>query len=1185
MSRTWTDHQLDAITARGGSIIVSAAAGSGKTAVLVERCIRLLTDPDPAQRVDADRLLVVTFTRAAAAEMKERLSGAIADLIRKTRDNADLIRQQRLLQKAKICTIDSYCTSLVKEFFYILDVDRGVRVADDGELNVLRADAMRLTMDSLYGEENNVFLRIVDTFASPKDDARLEANILKLYDFVRSHPFPEKWMEEKLAYYTDFTNPSDSVWGRIMRDYTVDALGFMEGLYDRGCAMISADEKLLAANAALFESDRVFLERLREAVEREVWDEIRLTLASFFKGRFNTPRGYAANPLKIAAASARESFKKTVIELTDIYAMEEAMCLYDIELLKGFTEQVFRAVRLFSENYDAVKSERGVADYPDLEHWAIRLLVDPDTLQPTPLAREISARYDYVMVDEYQDANETQEYLYKALSHDEENLFVVGDVKQSIYAFRHAMPELFLHRKRRATLYDRQHPVFPAKIILEKNFRSEASVLAAVNDIFTKLMSPSVGDIEYNEEERLYPGSPYDPPTEAPMELNVIDKKSVAEEDGLIAEARFVAERILRMIAEGFLVKDKDSDRYRPAQFGDFAVLLRNFNPTAPTYAEVLSQYGIPVNTASDDGFLCAREIMVMTNLLRVINNPALDIEMLSTVMCPVFAFSEDDLARIRIGKRHSSLYAAIIADAANGNEKSRHFLDELSYYRGLSVTVPLSALIRAIYDRSSFMDIMSAIDPTAVGRDNLRMLLDYARSFEQATHRGLSAFISYLDRLGESGSDLPAAKRSHGAGMCGVRLMSIHKSKGLEFPVCIIANLNHRFVSSATEAVLLHPRYGYAQKRVDPVLSASYNTMPRKALSIEISRAEKSEELRVLYVGLTRARQKLILCTTPQYGAAAYLAGISKKLAGERVISPYVVRSASSLSDWLTMCAMLHPDGAPLREYAAMEVDCSRESDYRMECHVIGDTDEVGDEAQPSADAVPVEADAALIDLLRRQADYRYPYEGLSALPVKVAASNLAHRYAAAAPQRYLNRPAFLADEQLNAAEKGTALHAFMQFADFAAARQDIAAELERLVAGGYLTRQQADSIDLSRADAFIHSPLISRALKASAVYKEYRFNVKIPARLVDPDVDERFAQEEIILQGAVDLAFVEDGALVIVDYKTDHVKEPSMLRGMYASQLELYRDAMTRCLGLPVKECLIYSVRHSAEVEVYRA
>ena len=1178
MKREWTENQKDAITARGGSVIVSAAAGSGKTAVLVERCMRLLTDPDPAVRVDADRLLVVTYTRAAAAELRERLSTAIGDMIRSTPDNADLVRQQRLLAKAHISTVDSFCSSLVREHFFMLDIDRDFRVGDDGELSVLQADAMRMTLDMMYAERDSRFYQIVETFATAKDDSRLENNILTLYNFVRSHPFPQKWMQERLSDYEGFTDASGSVWGRIIRGYTADALGYIEGLYDRGYEAASADEKLYKAVGGLFEGDRVFLEKLRAAVEREHWDEICEALGSFVPGRFGTPRGYGDNPLKITAAAARSAFRKTVEELGKIYAQTEDMCLYDIELLKGYTEQIFRAVTLFGENYAALKRERGLADYPDLEHWAIDLLIDPDTMRRTAVAEEAASRFDYIMVDEYQDANETQDTIFKALSRDESNLFVVGDVKQSIYGFRHAMPELFQRRKNNAALYDREQPVFPAKIILEKNFRSEAGVLASINYIFRALMSPSVGDIEYNEEEQLYPGASYGPPTSAPMEFDLIDRKSVGEDDALLNEALFIADRIHRMVAEGYPVKDGDG--YRPAEYRDFAVLLRSYSATAPTYAEVLSKCGIAVSTMSEGGFLGAREIMLMTNLLRVINNPALDIEMLSTVMSPVFGFNEDDMARVRVGKPKGSLYSAIIADAGLGNIRSRAFLDELAYYRGLSATVPLSKLINTIYARSSYMDIMTAVDRTDVARNNLRLLLDYARSFEQNTHKGLSAFIGYLDRLVENGSDLGAAQRDKGVSDAGVRVMSIHSSKGLEFPVCIIANTDRRFVSEASKAVLLHPRYGYAQKRYDPVLSASYNTMPRRALALEISRDEKSEELRVLYVALTRAKQKLIVVSSPKSGAASYLGGISKKLAGEREISPYVVRSAGSISDWLTMCAMLHPDGEPLREFAEMEVEYEHESDFRMDCNII--TSLYGaDEAQAEEAADDKRINTAVIDELKKHAAFEYPYDGLRKLPVKVAASTLAHKQSDAG-ERYLDRPAFLSGSKLNSAEKGTALHTFMQFADFAAARGDIGAEISRLTEEGYLTQAQADSIDTARASAFVNSRLADRVMNAERVYKEYRFTVRIPAARVNPDIGERFGDESVILQGAVDLAFVEDGALVIVDYKTDRVKRPGELIGRYATQLELYREALTQCLGLPVKECIIYSVRHGAEVKV---
>lgn len=1177
MARNWTEHQLDAITARGGSVIVSAAAGSGKTAVLVERVIRLITDPENG--ADADRLLVVTYTRKAAAELKSRLKDALSDCIRKDPSNAFLLRQQSLLSKAHISTVDAFCMSLCREYFYLLDIDRNIRIADDGELSVLRADAMRLALDTLYTEGDPRFHRLVETFASARDDSRLEDNIYRLYDFLRSHPFPKRWMGEKLSYYTDFKNASDSVWGRIIGEYTREAADYLRQLYERGADAVMLDEKLSEKLLPLFDGYRVFLERLDEAIGKESWDRIRGVLLTFEPGKLNTPRGYKDNPLKIAAASARDVFKDTVKTLQKLYAQEEAMCLYDIERLKDYAEQLFKAVSAFGEHFSILKKERGVADYADIEHWVLSLLIDSESLAPTPTAGEIASRFDCIMVDEYQDANEVQDTIFNTISRGGENLFVVGDVKQSIYGFRQAMPELFLKRKNESHPYDREDPLFPAKIILEKNFRSDGAVLSAVNFFFEKLMSPAVGDIDYNEEERLFAGASYEPQTEPAVELDVIDKEGVGEEDAAVAEARFIAERILQLVADGYPVKDGDG--YRPAAFGDFAVLMRNLSSYGAVYREVFELYGIHARSESRAGFLGAREIMLMTNFLRVINNPALDIELLCVLMCPVFAFDEDDLTRIRVGMRRGSLYAALTLDAQKGDSKSRAFLDELSYYRSLSATAPLYRLITVIYERSSFLPLMTASDSSGTAANNLRLLLDYARSFEENTHRGLDAFIAYLDRLTEDGSDLPSAVKDDG-GDFGVELMTVHSSKGLEFPVCFIANTARRFVSDTTKAVLLHSKYGYAQKLYDPVLSAGFNTMPRTALSMEIERDEMSEELRILYVAMTRAKQKLIMVSTPQYGAAKHIENIARKLSGPREISPFAVRSAATLSDWLVMCALLHPDGEPLRAYAASEVDHEPESDFAFTCRVIDtpfDTDEE-DEAAAAPAALPV--DGSVAEELRKHADFHYPYEGLDRLPVKVAASALAHRFTEEVFDRHLDRPAFLSDETLTSAEKGTALHAFMQFADFAAAREDIGAEIDRLVDGGFLTPQQAESVDLDRAKRFIDSELVTRCLGSPAVYKEYRFNVKISAGAVDPELDERFKEEKIILQGAVDLAFVEDGALVIVDYKTDRVKRPEELADRYATQLLLYRDALTECLGLPVKECLIYSIRHSAEVGI---
>lgn len=1180
MPRTWTTNQLSAITAHGGSIIVSAAAGSGKTTVLIERVIRMITDSDPERRVDVDRLLIVTYTRAAAAELRTRLFTALSDCIRENPSDAGLVRQQALLSKANISTVDSFCSSLAREYFYELDIDRQYRIGDSGELSVLRADAMRLTLDSLYTEGDPRFYVLVETFASSKSDTALEENINRLYDFIMSHPFPNRWLDEKLAYFDNFTDASTSVWGKIIGDYTTDAIDYMESLWERGFNAISVEEELYKKASGLFQADRDFLDRLKDAVMRSNWDDIRTALLSFVPGRF-VVRGYSDHPLKREASAARDAFKDAVKKLQSLYAQDEDMCLYDIELLKDYAAQLFKAVRLFSENYSALKRDRNLADYADLEHWAVKLLVDEETMQRTPLAEEISRRFSEIMVDEFQDANETQDVIFRALSDDDRNLFVVGDVKQSIYAFRHAMPELFLRRKNNAVLYHPDSPAFPAKIILEQNFRSEASLLTAVNYFFQKLMSPSVGDIDYNEEERLYPGLDYAPPASPPIELELLDKEGIGEKETAVCEARFIAERIHQLIASGYPVKDGDS--YRSVDYGDIAILLRNMT-NAPKYIETLNLCGVRTQSKSGDSFLDSLEIMLISNLLRVISNPALDIELLGTLLSPVFGFDANDLARMRANSPRGSLYAALTLDAKSGNQKSISFLDELRCYRELSVTLPLHKLINTIYERSSFISVISALDNASSARNNLRVFLDYAKSFEQNTHKGLSAFINYLDRLKESRSDLQSAASEDHSGADAVTVMSMHSSKGLEFPVVILAELNHGFVSDTSKRVLLHPRYGYVQKRYDPTLSVSYNTMPYEALSLEIKRGELSEELRVLYVALTRARQKLIAVSTPTYGVQSYLKGMAKKLSGQSELTPYVVRSVNSMSDWLTMCALLHPDGAPLRELIDAEVDHEQNKAFDFDCHLI-DTpfDDLSAENKASENSTSVEANQNVIDELRRHAGFIYPFGDLRGIPVKVAASTLAHKQSVQHGDRYLARPAFLSNEKLTGAEKGTALHAFMQFADFAAAREDIQAQLSRLVDDGFITALQAESIDLDRAAQFIHSPLVTRCLNAEKVYKEYRFNVRIPAEMVTEKAENALHDETVILQGAVDLAFVEDGKLVIVDYKTDRVRDPEHLRDMYATQLMLYKEALTRCFGYPVKECTIYSVRHSCEVEVF--
>ncbi len=1170
--RQWTQHQTDAIEARGGSVIVSAAAGSGKTAVLTERVVRMITEDG----IDADRILVVTYTKAAAAEVRHRISEALAKLVRDDPDNPALLRQQALLTKAHISTVDSFFSSLVKEFFYILDIDRGFRIADAAELSVLKADAMNLTLDELYAEGDPAFLRLVDFFSSARDDKALCENIERIYDYTTTLAFENRWMDRMLSMYTDFDSVGGSVFGSIILDYLKDAVEYMKPLIESGLDKISYDENLSKKLTPVFEELEELTASLSEAIKDKSWDKAHRALTRFEP--LSLPRT-PNSPLKISAKSDRDACLDTIKELQDLFVQDEAACLYDIEILRDNIEQLFKTVRLFSKNYAAMKEQRNIADFSDLSHWTIRLVIDEKTLALTDTAREISERFEEILIDEFQDANDIQYTIFKAISKNDTNLFVVGDVKQSIYTFRQARPELFIRRKDESVLYDREAPRFPAKIILEKNFRSAEDILSASNFFFEKLMSRSVGDIDYNEEEMLYPGVSYPEAEEPRVELAVLNYKKMEEPDAIEAEANYIARRILELVHP----EDETKPRYR---YEDIAVLMRKERGITPIFAEVFRRYGISCETTKSGKFLDRIEIVLMINLLRVINNPALDIELLSVLMSPVFGFDEDDMARIRLNSPGTSLYAAVLKDQENGDEKSSRFVRELMHYRTLSLSVGLEQLIRVIYDRTAFSQIISAVSDSANPALNLRTLYDHIRSFEQNTKKGLSSFIAYIDRLTEQGSDLKGALSSDDSSKNAVTLMSIHSSKGLEFPVCFIANTCDAFISDTKEDVLLHPDFGVAMKKRDIALNITYNTMPRKALSLELKRAEKSEELRILYVGMTRAKEKLIMTSSYRF-PDHYLEKIASMLSSSETISPFVVRSANKSSDWILMCAMLHPDGEVLREVSSAWCSADRRASFPFDIRLIEEPLSDGEEIFEEGHAQDIEQERILppsvaVKMLKEHRDFVYPYEDVLSLPVKVAASQLAHKLSYPAFDRILATPAFLEKEKLTAAEKGTALHRFMQYADFSRARADISSEILRLTDEGYLTHVQAQSIDLERAAAFINSPLVDRCLKSEKVYKEYRFTVGIPAFFVRPEIPDEFKDEEIILQGAVDLAFVEDGRLIIVDYKTDRVKEASHLVDIYASQLLLYKKALEQCLEMPVSECKIYSVYLSKEISV---
>lgn len=1181
MSRNWTDNQRLAIKARGGSLLVSAAAGSGKTAVLVERVIQMVTDSE--NPVPIDRLLIVTYTRAAAAELKERIQKTLLSLISQSPDNPWYRRQLVHLSSAHISTVDSFCGDLVREFFQKLPVSGDYRIADNGELSLLKQEAIELTLDEFYAKRDIAFINLVEAFASTRDDSRLQGNILRLYEFLRSHPFGEKWLSEKLSYYSDCESVSESIWGRVVLDYTLSAVEYSISLTETSLKLLSLEPELYAKASDLFAKDLALFNKLKNLLLISDWNTVASFAHTFETGRLNA-RGFTDHPIKLRVSANRDIVKANVKTIRKLFLQSEDEILSDVSSQYNIVSEMFACVSTFERIYTELKLNKNVADFSDIEHYALQLLVSLDSqgnVRTTDIADVVSSRFDAVMVDEYQDANEVQDLIFNSVSCGGKNLFVVGDVKQSIYGFRQAMPEIFLNRKNSLPLYNEEEDEYPAKVILERNFRSRKEVTDFVNFTFRTLMSVQTGDLEYNDEEALVPQAPYNKAQTPCNELHLLDLDEIGDIDAAVAEARHIASVVLKMCKETCI---KDGEEERLVQFRDVAVLMRNMSRYADVYVNELRRCGVPAFCETSTGFLSLFEIKVAVNFLRVVDNPVQDIPLLSVMMSPVYGFTPDDIAQLRCDNKRIPLYLSVKNSAEKGNEKAKHFIDDIEYLRNLSLTQPSDLFIGALYEHTGLL-CTSLATGGELAVNNLRLLKEYASNFEKGSSKGISAFVSFIDRLERNSTDLPAAVVSNPQGDNAVRIMTIHGSKGLEFPVCVLANTARQFSSDAKENVLLHSKLGFASKRRDDVLMCSYNTLPREAVSLEIKRSEKSEELRVLYVAMTRAKERLIMLASKK-NLQSYVAKQSLGLDASRKLAPFVVRDCTYLSDWLVMCALMHPNGSELRAFAGMDepskFTCEDTSNFMV--RIIDSLDYDFEKVTPHISTVTEyeTLPKKVADVIRYRFDYEYPYKELSFVPQKVTASELAHKDSKKIFDKILATPAFLSDSPLTPAQKGTAMHTFLQYCDYARARADAESEAQRLCLSGRLTKTQADSLDYAKLKAFVHSDVVTNAIESGEYYREYRFTVNVPAGFIDDTIASESADESVILQGSVDLAIIQGDGIIIVDYKTDRVKDLDALVQLYSKQLALYKVALEQTTGKKVIKCLIYSIHLSDSKEV---
>lgn len=1181
MGVKWTTDQQHAIECRKCSVLVSAAAGSGKTTVLVERVIRRLTDED--NPCSAEDLLIVTFTRAATAQMREKIGAAILKRLSEDPTDRHLRRQYMLLPFAKICTIDSFCNDLVRENFHALGISPDYSLLDNETAVIMKNDVCEAMLERAYEEDSDgSFSGLSDMMSSGSSDEDFAKLIIKMYDISTAYPFPDLWLDSLIEEYSQ-PDINKSCWGVIIKKYVCDMLDYCVSSSNDMMAAMESDSIVADAYGAAVQSDINMYAELREKVNRD-WDE---ALEAFntvkYMGLGRVPKGYESET-KNAVMTARKKLKDLLKKAPNIMCVSSGEHSEDVRLMRGPVTKLIELVKQFGREYSAEKDKMNSADFSDILHRALNLLAVSDGRGgyiKTDLARELSSHYVEILVDEYQDINEAQDMIFKAISADENNLFTVGDVKQSIYRFRQAMPEIFL--RRRSTTHSFESGKYPLGITLGSNFRSRVGVTSCVNYIFRQLMSTEAGELEYDDSEALNAAAKYPERDTPDCELHVVTDKG-NRADTLEAQARYVARYIDRTVREGKTLVTKGGALH-PASYGDFCILLRTAKNVSSVYANALSERGIPVFSPETGGFFEVAEISFILSLLRVLDNPVQDIPLAAVMLSPLFGFSAGELADIRASAKErleagetEPLYRSVAASADEGDEKAAAFLKKIESLRRLSLTLSAGELVRRVCEETGFDAIVGAMPDGERRRLNIGLLCDYAEKYEAAGNLGLSGFIRFIDKVARTSGDLATAARpSENADI--VRIMTVHQSKGLEFPICILADMQHAFNErDNTESVLISSSAGLGMKRRTEDGISVYDTASRRAAVITSERMGRSEEMRVLYVALTRAKENLVMVTSvpnPEKGLAkvAVECGI-----GERA-NPFAVLRMNNFSDLVLTALMRHPAADELRKLSGVDVPIFLPEKDRFKLKVVvSDSESFMTE---SANEQKIAAKPVFFDEVCERLDYSDPRSVLSSVPAKRAASDGSER---GINREYFasSRPAFMSSGGLTPAQRGTATHKFMQFSDYAAARADIESELARLVDGGFLSEDEGKAVNIGAAKRFFMSPLAERIFASDNVMREKKFAALFPAKFFYPELTGEAAEEKIVVQGIADCVFVEDGELVIVDYKTDTGVDAEALLDRYSAQLGIYREALSQALGMPVKETLLYSFFMNSTVKV---
>ncbi len=1181
-----TPQQQAVVENRGGSLLVSAAAGSGKTKVLVERLFRYVTE----ERCHVDDFLIITYTKAAAAELRGKIAAELSARLGESPADAHLRHQLLRVYQADIKTVDAFCTALLRENTHLLasegeedSLTPDFRVLDESEAGLVRRRILGRTLDAFYDALTPGGTQLADTLGAGRDDSALEELVLELHEKLQSHAYPDRWLTESRRTWAELPETFDETPYAAELLETVRRRGcHWAALLEQGAARTEGDAPLEAGYGVKFSETAGGLARLGESGG---WEEARQRASQVEFPRLTTPRGRKEEPLVASLRQLWDSCKtdkKRLDALLDVSG-EEAM--EDLRAVAPAMTALLDLTADFGEAYRREKLRMNAVDFSDQEHLALRILVAEDGT-PLPLGEQVAARYREILVDEYQDTNEVQNAIFRAVSRDGKNLFTVGDVKQSIYRFRLADPTIFLEKYSRFKPWQEAQEGEERKILLSRNFRSRREILDAANFIFSSILSPEMGEMEYGKDEALHFGAEYYPPRDdcAPeFHLLTVEQRTSPEEQPvkkLAAEARFVADRIRRLLDEDFPVTDGDGT-LRPCRPEDIVILMRSPGSRAAAYAGALAERGVPCSFEESGDFFQTMEISVMLALLEIVDNPRQDVPLISVLRSPLFGFTPDRLAQIRAGTPGGEYYDAVAADEG---EDCGSFLETLRQLRLAARDMSVHRLIWHIYNTLNVLGIFGAMDGGGERRENLIALSRHAEKFEASGYRGLFAFVTQLRRLLET-DQAPATKTA--AAVNGVRLMSIHKSKGLEFPIVILADLDHAFSRQDFDTpVLVHPKMGLGPRRVDLTRKIRYPTLARLAVEEKLRRENLAEEQRILYVAMTRPKEKLIMVDA-LYHARTRLQRLAA-VAGCPA-APESVAACKTFGEWLLLALLCRPEAEPLRRLAELEPSCVYEGDtapWQVYVHNGGAFRGRPCSVSAPERATPGKEVAFDPELL----SFAYPYALQTQLPAKVTATQLKGRFldeeiaehTARTPYlRPLSQPLFRREHHgLTPAEQGTATHLVLQYLDFSGG--DVAGQVSAMAERGLLTPAQAEAVDAAALERFLVSPLAEEIRQAQHVLREYRFTLLVDAGICDAAAA---GTDQVLLQGVVDCCFETPEGLAVVDFKTDRVRTEAEARERaehYRPQLEAYSLALSRVLEQPVARRVLFFLHTGTAVDL---